>query len=146
MTELSLEEMMRYMIEGKRQTLYVTLAFFSIVFGVICLLLFVLKNYFITEDYKIVVNIILVLFTVIYLFFVGYILYNHRYAKNRTPYGGGIYKAYYKCAQCKSLHGGIYGKGPTKSIILDKECVHKWSAIDSKMFDKIYQLQIKNEN
>lgn len=141
MTEPSLEEMMRYMIEGKRQILYISIVVFSLIFGIICLIFFILKKYFITENYKAFINVILFLSSIIYLFFIGYRLYNHRYAKNQTPFGGGIYKAYYKCLICKSLHGGIYGKGSTKSIILDKECVHKWNAIEKKSFNKAYDFE-----
>ena len=145
MIEPSLEEMMRYMIEGKRQLLCISLVVISLIFGIICLILFILKKYFIPESHKVFIRITLILFSIVYLFFIGNRLYGYKFAKNQSPFGGGIYIAYYECLKCESLHGGIYGKGPTESMILDKECVHKWNAIEKKTFDKAYEFKTEKE-
>ncbi|MDB9954382.1 hypothetical protein OAD49_02350 [Flavobacteriaceae bacterium] len=102
-------------------------------------------KYFIPESHKVFIRITLILFSIVYLFFIGNRLYGYKFAKNQSPFGGGIYIAYYECLKCESLHGGIYGKGPTESMILDKECVHKWNAIEKKTFDKAYEFKTEKE-
>ncbi|MEN7547189.1 hypothetical protein AAG747_04675 [Rapidithrix thailandica] len=130
MTEPSLEEMMRYMNEGKIQMLYLSLIIYSLLFGITCLI--ILRKYFVPDSYTIFPKAILALCIVGYLFFVSYRLYTYKYGKNQSPWGGGIYLAYYECIKCKSLHGGIYGKGPTKSVIFDKKSIHKWKALEKR--------------
>lgn len=38
-------------------------------------------------------------------------------------------EAYFKCEKCKSLDGGLYGKGPTRQFRTTdgKKCEHVWS-------------------
>jgi len=42
-----------------------------------------------------------------------------------------IEMAFFKCEKCRSLEGGIYGKGPFKSLhaLEAKTCVHEWRSI-----------------
>lgn len=50
-----------------------------------------------------------------------------------------IERAYFKCEKCKSLEGGIYGKGPLKYMHSPKsmECVHDWQRIEKDKFEKL---------
>ena len=45
-----------------------------------------------------------------------------------------IFVGYYKCEKCRSLEGGIYGKGPMKILHSKKSiwCIHKWEEINKK--------------
>jgi hypothetical protein len=47
-----------------------------------------------------------------------------------------IEMAFFKCEKCKSLEGGIYGKGPFQSLHTPtaKTCVHDWRSIDRAEF------------
>lgn len=55
---------------------------------------------------------------------------------DRPPKHKMIEMAFFKCEKCRSLEGGIYGKGPFKSLHADqaKACVHNWQSIDMKEF------------
>jgi len=55
---------------------------------------------------------------------------------NRPPQHLMIECAYFKCEKCKSLEGGIYGKGPFKSLHSSGavKCWHDWQRIDRKEF------------
>lgn len=55
---------------------------------------------------------------------------------NRPPEHMVIELAFFKCEKCKSLEGGIYGKGPFKSFHATQaqNCVHDWQRIDMKQF------------
>lgn len=75
----------------------------------------------------------LTLFAYIICIYRSWHAYRHK-APNENPWHGGIYRAYYECPKCGSLHGGIYGKGPTKAHITDKACIHDWQAIYSTDF------------
>lgn len=50
-----------------------------------------------------------------------------------------IEMAFFKCEKCRSLEGGIYGKGPFKSLRSPdaKACVHDWQPIDMVEFKKL---------
>ena len=58
---------------------------------------------------------------------------------NRPPEHMMIEMAYFKCDKCKSLEGGIYRKGPFKSLhsAQAKQCVHEWQRIDKKEFKSL---------
>ena len=57
----------------------------------------------------------------------------------RTPHDGlfpPITQEYHACSTCRSLHGGIYGKGPTfylKAVGAEK-CRHTWVVITRPEF------------
>lgn len=55
---------------------------------------------------------------------------------NQPPEHGMIEMAFFKCEQCQSVEGGIYGKGPTKKLHGPKapECVHNWERITKDDF------------
>jgi|GEM_PF-3471103 len=62
---------------------------------------------------------------------------------NNTPEGFVICsEGYYKCEKCKSLDGGIFGKGPCKNFMTKKAtfCIHKWEKISKSDF-RIYATQ-----
>ncbi len=56
--------------------------------------------------------------------------------QDRPPEHKAIEMAFFKCEKCKSLEGGIYGKGPFKSLRSPqaKSCVHKWEKIGKEEF------------
>jgi hypothetical protein len=55
---------------------------------------------------------------------------------DRAPEHKMIEMAFFKCEKCRSLEGGIYGKGPFKSLHTPeaKACVHEWQAIGMEEF------------
>lgn len=135
MTESNVEEMMLYLKNGKKWALYISLVIYTIIFGILLIISFIIKNYLIQSQYRTFFKILLV----IYLILISYRLYKYNYGvKNQMPYYGGIYVAYYQCTKCKSLCGGIFGKGPTEKSIIDKECIHQWNAITKDRFDEKY--------
>ncbi len=56
--------------------------------------------------------------------------------KDRPPPHGLIEPAYFYCPKCRSLHGGIFGKGPLRFFDGPnrKTCVHDWQKIPRKEF------------
>jgi hypothetical protein len=58
---------------------------------------------------------------------------------NQPPEHKTIDLSFFKCEKCKSLEGGIYGKGPFKSLhtIQAQNCVHDWQRIDMKEFKSL---------
>lgn len=58
---------------------------------------------------------------------------------DRPPKHKMIEMAFFKCEKCRSLEGGIYGKGPFKSLHSPeaKACVHDWKPIDISEFKKL---------
>jgi hypothetical protein len=58
---------------------------------------------------------------------------------DRPPDHKMIEMAFFKCEKCHSLEGGIYGKGPFKSLRSPeaKTCVHDWQAIDMAQFKEL---------
>ena len=55
---------------------------------------------------------------------------------DRPPEHMMIEMAFFKCEKCKSLEGGIYGKGPFKSLHTPQaqKCVHDWQRIKMEEF------------
>lgn len=55
---------------------------------------------------------------------------------DRPPEHLMIEMAFFKCEKCHSLEGGIYGKGPFKSLHSPtaKACVHEWRKISRAEF------------
>ena len=55
---------------------------------------------------------------------------------NRPPDHMMIEMAFFKCDKCRSLEGGIYGKGPFKSLHTPQaaQCVHNWQKISRDEF------------
>jgi hypothetical protein len=55
---------------------------------------------------------------------------------DRPPEHMMIEMAFFKCEKCRSLEGGIYGKGPFKSLHSPqaKTCVHDWQKISREEF------------
>ena len=136
MTEPSVDEMMNYLIRGKKSALYLSLIIYSLVFVGILIICFTISIYLFTLQF---IDIFYMSF-VLYLLFVSVKLYKYKCGiKNQIPYYGGIYVAYYECTKCKSVYGGIFGKGPTQKSIIDKECIHKWIALPKDNFDEKYQ-------
>lgn len=47
-----------------------------------------------------------------------------------------IEQAYFKCEKCRSIEGGIYGKGPLIELHSDdaRSCVHGWRRIPKSEF------------
>lgn len=133
MTEPSMDEMMLYLINGKKSALLISLIIYSIIFGGILIISLIVKKYFLQFQFSNIFKILLV----IYLIVISHKIYNYKYGiKNQMPYYGGIYVAYYECVKCKSLCGGIFGKGPTQKSIMDKECIHDWNALTKDRFDE----------
>jgi len=58
---------------------------------------------------------------------------------DRAPEHKMIEMAFFKCEKCRSLEGGIYGKGPFKSLRTPeaKACVHDWQAIGMGEFKRL---------
>lgn len=58
---------------------------------------------------------------------------------DQPPKHNRIEMAFFQCEKCRSLEGGIYGKGPFKSLRSPdaKTCVHDWQAIDKAEFKKL---------
>jgi hypothetical protein len=58
---------------------------------------------------------------------------------NQAPEHKAIEQAYFKCERCKSLEGGIYGKGPFKELHRKEaeKCVHAWIRIEKEEFKKL---------
>ena len=58
---------------------------------------------------------------------------------DRPPEHKMIEMAFFKCEKCHSLEGGIYGKGPIKSLHSPeaKACVHDWRPIARVEFKKL---------
>ena len=58
------------------------------------------------------------------------------YRTNRPTDHTMIEMAYFKCDKCRSLEGGIYGKGPFKSLHTPQadKCVHNWQKVSSDEF------------
>ena len=57
---------------------------------------------------------------------------------DRDPRTGKIDVGYHVCEKCDSLDGGIYGKGPRKSLRTDAGgwCVHDWRPISREEFKR----------
>src|SRR5262245_4949133 len=58
---------------------------------------------------------------------------------DRGPYDGPIppiTHEYFVCAKCRSLDGGIYGKGPHKRLrtAAGSRCIHNWRPITRAEF------------
>ena len=55
---------------------------------------------------------------------------------DQAPEHRMIEAAFFKCEKCLSLEGGIYGKGPFKSLHTAgaSGCVHHWQRIERKEF------------
>jgi len=49
-----------------------------------------------------------------------------------------IAQEYYACSTCRSLHGGIYGKGPTMWVKAENadQCRHSWTMITLAEFQE----------
>ena len=58
---------------------------------------------------------------------------------NRPPEHKMIEMAFFKCEKCQSIEGGIYGKGPFKSLHSEKaeHCIHNWIRIEKEEFKKL---------
>lgn len=58
---------------------------------------------------------------------------------NQPPEHQMIEQAYFKCERCKSIEGGIYGKGPFKKLHSKEaeRCIHDWVRIDKEEFRKL---------
>ena len=135
MDNVSLEKMMQAMEMSKKWAFE-----FSVVFSTALLLaamlIVLLMNglgiyFFKIKGFKIF-RICFAVLLVCYIFLLGmhwhYFKYGHRRV-NRMPWRAGIFEGYYECAKCKSLAGGIFGKGPTEWSITNIDCVHDWQAV-----------------
>jgi hypothetical protein len=57
---------------------------------------------------------------------------------NRRPEHLPVEMAFFKCEKCRSLEGGIFGKGTEKLYSPKSEkCVHDWQRISKKEFKKL---------
>lgn len=58
---------------------------------------------------------------------------------DRPPKHLMVEMAFHKCDRCRSLQGGIYGKGPAKSFRSPeaRTCVHLWGRIARDEFKKL---------
>ena len=58
-----------------------------------------------------------------------------------------IVEEYYECSKCESLHGGIYGKGPTESFKARgaEDCYHSWSKIERSEFQQLAAQRFPSE-
>ena len=61
MTEPNIEEMMLYLINGKKSALYLSLIIYTIIFGVILIISFIIKNYLFQFQYSNIFKILLVM-------------------------------------------------------------------------------------
>jgi len=50
-----------------------------------------------------------------------------------------IEQAFFKCNKCRSIEGGIYGKGPFMKLHDEKAaaCVHRWQRINKDEFKEL---------
>jgi hypothetical protein len=130
MNEANLEQMMNFMLEGKKQSFFISIILYLVIFLILSLIIFVIDRFIIKTNNLKIFNICIKSFLLIYIFLIGYQLYVYKHGvKNQGPWYGGIYEAYYECIKCKSLSGGIFGKGPTDRFIFDVKCIHDWQAI-----------------
>ena len=136
MENTSLEQMMHFMLESKKQSFYISIIFCTIVFIILMFMAFLADRLLFRINYLKMFRICSIIFGIIYFCLIGINIYNYKHGyKNQGPWSGGIYEAYYECEKCKSLAGGIFGKGPTKWSITNKECFHDWNAIYRKDFE-----------
>lgn len=138
MNEPTLEQMMQDMANGRKESFYVSLVIFTVI-AVVCLVpIFILMWSRLAPALR-GSRVLKLLAVVVIILYIGavcfrYYAYRHR-GVNEMPWQVGIYQAYYECSKCGSLHGGIYGKGPTRHKITDTRCVHDWQAIHKEDFD-----------
>ena len=66
----------------------------------------------------------------------GVVLFLWQVDRGPYPVLPPIANEYFSCEKCKSLDGGIYGKGPRESFRSSsaKWCVHDWRRIDRTEF------------
>lgn len=144
MSEPTLEQMMQYMIQSKKESFYLVIIILTLILVFGLLILFLIRHFLIRSIVlSSIIRVVAILSIVVYSLNVHAAF--RRYKKgyvNRSPWYGGIYEGYYECSKCKSLHGGIFGKGPTKHRTVDTECIHDWQAIYKQEFCK----KIKTEN
>lgn len=60
----------------------------------------------------------------------------------RSPHAGlfpPIVQEYHQCSTCRSLHGGIYGKGPILYLKAEgaEACHHAWQLIPRESFQRM---------
>ena len=126
----SLEQMMYWMEQGRKESFYIALGIFT--FWLVIALLALLVVHWIAAS-RTVSLMLAIIAGVIFINYLGQVhtrwqRYKHK-SVNESPWNGGIYAASYECSKCRSLHGGIYGKGPTQVHITDKQCIHDWQAV-----------------
>ncbi len=58
---------------------------------------------------------------------------------NQPPSHGKVERAFFCCAKCDSLDGGIYGKGPTQSLRTPEaaRCRHEWKPVSRDQFKEL---------
>ncbi|MCL2012094.1 MAG: hypothetical protein FWG75_04820 [Cystobacterineae bacterium] len=146
--DISLEEMMQAMEEGKKSAFHLSIIIHTIlllaaIFIIFLIDCFILKFIFKTSGFKLF-HISSILVLLVYSFLLGAKWHHYKYGnrtKNQSPWHFGIYQAYYECSKCNSLTGGIFGKGPTARSILDTECIHDWQAVYKNDFIKKMKAQ-----
>jgi len=135
MDNVSLERMMQAMEIGKKSGFQISVVLTTILL-MAALLAVLLVNGFGVYFFKVkgfkIFRICSVILLACYLALLVSHWHYYKFGdqrKNQGPWRYGIYEAYYECAKCKGLAGGIFGKGPTKWSIVDTECVHNWQAV-----------------
>lgn len=142
MNEPTLEEMMQYMMQSRREAFYLILIIHALFLAVALLVLWLIHRYlFPSVLIKVLMGV--ALFVYISDSIPRWRVYKYGH-KNQNVWHGGIYVGYYECTKCKSLHGGIFGKGPTHKRITDTQCVHDWQAIHSNDFYQKFGLPCKD--
>jgi hypothetical protein len=58
---------------------------------------------------------------------------------DRPPSHRSVECAFFYCAKCDSLDGGIYGKGPVKSLrsATAERCRHEWGRLSREQFKEL---------
>ena len=137
MDEPSLEQMMNFMLEGKKQSFFISIILFLIILVIVLIILFIIDRFIVRTNNLKLFRVSIIVLLICHLFILGSNLYIYKNGiKNQSPWRVGIYEAYYECNNCKSLAGGIFGKEPTKWLILNKNCIHEWQAIYKLEFER----------
>ena len=73
------------------------------------------------------------------LLFLGFVAVLIAGCAGQPPRHAMIEQAYFKCGKCKSVEGGIYGKGPFMKLHAEEapKCVHRWQRISRDEFKEL---------
>ena len=132
---ISLEDMMNLMMNGRKESFYISIILYIIILIILILIAFLTDRFIFKTNNLKIFKICLIVFLLSFIFVLGRSWYIYKHGMpNQSPWSVGIYEAYYECSKCNSLAGGIFGKGPTERLTLDKKCIHDWQAVYKEDF------------